>query len=322
MKPQDYLPAVLHFDQHYKVAFQHNLRGEKRVQLPSLKATGRARLCRYCGRTRPNSDFSKRAHAVPELLGNRCIFSSDECDDCNEFFGNEYEDHLSKALMVLRSVTQVAGKKGPPTFKTPDESFRSSTVDQGLHIDLSKMTAASSGVIKAGAPGQISFSGLQSQPYIPRRAAMALIKAACSVCPSDQFHQCEVAIDWLMGRRTIAMNLLSIIYGFTPGVIPQGHSRVVLLQRRDESREPYFWFVVQMGNLRLQVFVPGCRPDQELFASGSAKVTTRLFPDASLDCRWPYGHTQWGMLDWASTSSHRESSSFSFVFAEALQHDE
>lgn len=38
--------------------------------------------CRFCG-TRESSRFRKLAHTMPEALGNKWIFSRDECDDCN-----------------------------------------------------------------------------------------------------------------------------------------------------------------------------------------------------------------------------------------------
>ena len=59
---------------------------------------GEARKCRFCG-TFEASDFGKRtnAHTSPEGLGNKTLFSLDECSACNAKF-SRYEDALCKAV--------------------------------------------------------------------------------------------------------------------------------------------------------------------------------------------------------------------------------
>lgn len=40
------------------------------------------RTCRFCGLHEPRVTFRHEAHAIPEALGNRSIFTNYECDSC------------------------------------------------------------------------------------------------------------------------------------------------------------------------------------------------------------------------------------------------
>ncbi len=45
-----------------------------------------ARRCRFCDRDSADATFRTAAHAIPELLGNKTLFTLEECDQCNAFF--------------------------------------------------------------------------------------------------------------------------------------------------------------------------------------------------------------------------------------------
>jgi HNH endonuclease len=95
-----------------------------------------ARKCRFCGRGKDQAKFSKIAHAVSELLGNKTIRSMNECDDCNEHFATEFEVHLGNWSQFPRSVAQVKGKGGAPAYANPSNSMRLSNDGGKLAIFL------------------------------------------------------------------------------------------------------------------------------------------------------------------------------------------
>lgn len=64
--------------------------------------------CRYCGCTAPTL-FATEAHTFPEGLGNRWVFSRDECDQCNEFF-SKYETALAASIGAFLTFGGVKGK--------------------------------------------------------------------------------------------------------------------------------------------------------------------------------------------------------------------
>ncbi|WP_041768761.1 HNH endonuclease [Pseudovibrio sp. FO-BEG1] len=77
------------------------------------------RVCRYCQRSKSDgANFKSRAHAIPESIGNKTIFSNEECDDCNHFFSNSIEQDLFDYLKIWRVLRGAAGKKSIPKLKS------------------------------------------------------------------------------------------------------------------------------------------------------------------------------------------------------------
>ncbi|WP_279476738.1 hypothetical protein [Aeromonas veronii] len=60
-----------------------------------------------------NLFFIKKAHAVPELLGNKFLFSKNECDLCNAIF-SKIERDFSFFIGIDRTLYSMKGKKGVP----------------------------------------------------------------------------------------------------------------------------------------------------------------------------------------------------------------
>ena len=81
-------------------------------------------VCRFCGKTKPETTFKKKAHAIPESLGNKFLKSKNECDICNTKFGHEFEDHLAKFLLPYRALMGINGKKGVVTYKDLKTRFK------------------------------------------------------------------------------------------------------------------------------------------------------------------------------------------------------
>lgn len=65
--------------------------------------------CRLCG-TDELWRFRREAHTVPEALGNKWIYSVDECDDCNNRT-SRYESALAASIGAILTIGGVRGKK-------------------------------------------------------------------------------------------------------------------------------------------------------------------------------------------------------------------
>src|SRR5262245_16520086 len=66
------------------------------------RADANAQRCRFCRRGLPDDvRFQKNADACPELLGSKTIRTTNECDPCNERFGQGIETHLGNRLNFL-----------------------------------------------------------------------------------------------------------------------------------------------------------------------------------------------------------------------------
>lgn len=59
----------------------------------------------------------KKAHAIPEMLGNKSIISFYECDTCNGFFGSGIETDLGNWSKPSRTFSFIRGKNNIPSIK-------------------------------------------------------------------------------------------------------------------------------------------------------------------------------------------------------------
>lgn len=63
-----------------------------------------------------------------------------------------------------------------------------------------------------------------------------------------------------------------VLHGLTPGPPEAFNSKVILLCRKGGGPEPYLWCVLQSLNHRVQLFVPGCPADDQIFGRGAATI--------------------------------------------------
>ncbi len=259
------------------------------------------RRCRFCGLSSPNVTFRSVSHAVPEFLGNKSLISLNECDGCNKLLANNYEDHLAKWFGPLRAISQISGKGGVPTYKDKgiDQGgrIRIEMADCGLKLSIVG-TDLNAQFDKAGPHAFTLPVETPSQPYVPIRAAMALVKAACSLCPAEELHECATAIDWLMARLSARISKFPVLFAFTPGPNPYVTGRVMMLRRKVNEPIPYLWCIIATANYRFQFFVPFCPSDTGHDRRSEYSFQARHFPIPFSD-DWQYGPTQFGMLDLA-----------------------
>ena len=122
--------ALRFYDDNYDVVAQQFLNPDKRVFLGDK----RNRRCRFCGGVRPKVTFKKVAHAVPESLGNKSLFSFYECDDCNRLFGDGIENDLGNWSIPMRTLARIKGKKGFPTMKRRTENRAAAADPTRYHL--------------------------------------------------------------------------------------------------------------------------------------------------------------------------------------------
>lgn len=96
------------------------------------KTLGKQFICRYCGETDTNQFKKGNSHTIPELTGNKYLFSKDECKSCNQLF-SVYENELGAHGHLMRTITGIKSKKGrSPKLKT--NSFDLHRDQKGLRI--------------------------------------------------------------------------------------------------------------------------------------------------------------------------------------------
>ncbi len=99
--------AAQFYEERYVGTHPLFLRPGKRLVL----AAPDPRVCRFCRRGTASTPFRNDAHAIPQLLGNRTLFTREECDECNLFFGSTIENDLGNWTKPTRTFSRIKGKK-------------------------------------------------------------------------------------------------------------------------------------------------------------------------------------------------------------------
>jgi hypothetical protein len=214
------------------------------------------RVCRFCGKSEPQTSFKSVAHAIPESLGNKRVILLNECDECNSFFSNTLEDSFDKYTKPYRLLCGIKGKNKVPSYKTRDKSAR-------IDVDKSKNQIEIKGVeekiIKESSDTELIIK-FEREPYIPINVYKALLKMALSVIDFSLLPTLEEHINWI--------RLPGYIPPFSPpfylvervsfGPSFNGGSFAVVFVRRSgiPRINPYMMFFLSVGNLHFQIPIP------------------------------------------------------------------
>lgn len=239
-------------------AENYDLLGQWQLKLGERIVLGERepRTCRFCGLSRPAVTFRLEAHAIPELLGNRSLFSLYECDDCNTFFGKGIENDLGNWSKPMRTLQRIRGKRGVPTLKggkdnwriefDGDHEFRIShdRHDSVFHVDEQAR--------------RITFL-LKRDPHVPMAVLKAFVKMGLSLMPEVELSNFSEAMRWIRNpQHRMEFELLAPIHRtFTPGPTPRDFISTAILRRSgDDKTLPYAFFILAAGNETFQVMLP------------------------------------------------------------------
>lgn len=76
------------------------------------------RVCIFCGKSDSETPFRKKAHIIPKALGNRTLFTTIECDECNQKSGDTIENDFIEYLNATRALAKKrGGDKGHVKYK-------------------------------------------------------------------------------------------------------------------------------------------------------------------------------------------------------------
>jgi HNH endonuclease len=153
------------------------------------------RVCRFCGKTSPAVTFKPEAHAIPELLGNKSITATYECDACNQFFGSGIENDLGNWSKPLRSFARIRGKSGVPTLKKggPNPGWRIEYEETGFKVTsyenepLFEIDEANK---------KITFE-LKRDSYTPVAVLKALVKIGLTLMPETEIGNFVHSLAWI-----------------------------------------------------------------------------------------------------------------------------
>jgi HNH endonuclease len=304
--------AMQFYTRHYTAVFHGAFNSGKRTVLEDATADG-VRRCRFCGRSNAEVPFHNNAHVVPEFLGNKSVFTRNECDECNHGLARSVEEHLAKFLSAIRTVSGIRGKRGFPKYKAQDGSAQIERTEAGLHFDLRTWD-----VVKTDRPDPTEMSAtdmalsLPGEPFIPVAAAKCLVKIACCLAPLEDMPHLKQTIAWVTSQDhsacTLQIDPMPVRYSFTPGPMPHGAGKVILMRRRnDEERVPYLIVAIATTNHLFATFAPFCAKDD--CSRNECSFELCHFPVPS-PAETVYGRTMYSTLDWSSTAPETHTCNF------------
>lgn len=163
---------------------------------PKVEIGERDSLCRFCKLN--NVKFNKKkAHSFPEFLGNKSIFTANECDECNAKF-SKIEKNLSDFIPPT-FITRLKGKKGyrPNYLKGSSKIYGD---DQFITLIQENSSEQSS----------LNFS---SQAFDMVKVYKAILKSLISILPDEKLKEFHPTLGWLTSNQNFeSLNHLPIFW--------------------------------------------------------------------------------------------------------------
>ncbi|MBD5292697.1 MAG: hypothetical protein HDS23_05565 [Bacteroides sp.] len=227
----------------------YSLDGSKKINIGEKEN----RICRFCGRSKPDVKFSSKAHAISEFLGNKQIICLEECNNCNDFFSS-IEQHFFNFQSVLFPLYGIKGKTGTPKVKGSDGEIynENEVVKLKTESRLEEYLTYDSNV-----PGTLKLEISPFGTFIPQKVYQCLVKYAISSINTESINQFKESIDWIRIEKPSLCDLPPVIY-FTHDFIE--HPKIsVYIRNEDNDKCPFalgclefadkgFFYIIPLSN--------------------------------------------------------------------------
>jgi hypothetical protein len=242
------------YEKHYEVIAHAHLQPGNRQVLGARQL----QICRYCSRQHPATTFSKEAHALPLLIGNRTLIDALECDACNAHFGSVIEDHFAKWTHPFRTMGRIEGRRGVPSWKSFDDQSR---IEAPNASNLRMWFPSGDSRRLLDEEANFLRLTLDRQPYVPMGVFKSLVKMALAVMPPQEAVHCEHLKHWILDPvhsfESYPYGPLNVYFQQFSGPTPTIGLTYWLMRRHPNSDiAPYLSFALQFSNLMLQIILP------------------------------------------------------------------
>lgn len=244
-------------------------KGDKKVTLgqPNNK------VCRFCTKDSTQTTFKKRAHLIPEFMGNKYFFSNFECDQCNDLF-SLYETSLANYGGILNTLSKIKGKKGYPKHKSSIESTETFIEDDKVVIRIHKPTGTDKNSLESvqyDKTTQMLTLNVTKYPYVPLDGYKALLKIGLSMISDNELNDYEELLKWLVKEGEFKVDEqkpLFHIYKRTGGLLFK-HPFAILFKKKSQMKNepcPTHTLILHYGIFKYQIFLPGNVQDEWMWA--------------------------------------------------------
>ena len=267
--------CVSDYNKNYNIVFS-NILAEIDTNIDKIIINDPIKKCRFCDKTEPEISFKKQAHAIPELIGNKTIFSNNECDSCNSKFSYLLEDHLGKYLGLWRTMMQIKGKNGIVSYKAPDGISRIDMAKTGLELQSFEEDP----IFECNDQERTFIIKGYRQPYVPIAVFKSFVKMAISVMPYELLSYFNETKKWLLENNHEISNYdiqpIFTIASSISGKKPFNELLITILCRKNDFlKVPFMQMLLFFGNLGYQIIVP-CKPKD--FHLSNQPINIASFP--------------------------------------------
>lgn len=219
------------------------------------------RICRFCGKSKPEVSFSKEAHAIPEALGNTKFFCREECGECNSKL-SLIENNLSYFMEYRRAIYGVHTKKG----EIPEIEGRNFVIrrdDDGkpcVHINASKLGLKKEQLDEGNQVVRLYNSQVVTNEGIYK----ALVKCVIDLLPTKEIQYFKNTIAWING--TLSDDSLPSIYiAYDGSVIHRQPQCKIFINSQEHSYSPYCTALLYTCDMIYMFVIPFVTIDKGMF---------------------------------------------------------
>ncbi|MDF1763284.1 MAG: HNH endonuclease [Oleibacter sp.] len=238
------------------------------------------RKCRFCGGTsQTGAKFKKKAHAIPESIGNKNIICNEECDACNEFFGVTYEKSLVEYFNIYRVIDGVKSKEGYPRISYQNGyAFHSNGVAQVYSEDIIE-----------DEHGNVQIKLKSNEYFNENYFYKSLCKMALSVIDVNELPSLQRTLKWLMDKYEAGVDLPLVGMLISPAGY-ESEPKIIIINRVDDSlSSPHVLCELRVGYYKFLFILPYSDKDELKYSSkNEMEELFKVFPQFSTDVGWIY----------------------------------
>ena len=231
----------------YEIITQYSTNNEKH---PGSIGDRNNPQCRFYNHKSAIQTFYKKAHVAPEGIGNRRFISYYECDVCNETFGNTIEDDFNKYLGPYRTIHQIKGKKGIPTYQ-PIRGEDRIEFDTETNSLLAKLQIDK---VELDETNKILKLKTKTQPFRFVNVYKCLLKIALTIIPEDELQYFDGSLKFLNNEGIYKEKLpVNITNTGDRGI---EYIEMYLFKRNNNiCKAPYILFLLRFKSLVFQTYL-------------------------------------------------------------------
>lgn len=217
------------------------------------------RSCRFCNLCSPKVTFTKKAHTIPEFLGNTHSLSDFECDTCNKHFG-KLENHLSNFIGAAITLNRTKGKKKIPSSPSYDKKILAKKTEffgAKTAIEFGSTENSPEKITYNQAANEYSIE-FETQPFVPYDVYKSLLKLGLGLLSESDLKDYAFAFQLLQdihNKKFVKNEILSLyIHNISS---PFNYTGIFLFKKRSlTSLEPPLSLVLFYGQCMYQIYIP------------------------------------------------------------------